>query len=76
MPLKSHKYDICPKYLTCIYGGNMPIYMPCTKLVSLMMYPESLYTDNDDATARLHIPSHNQPKSLATWLSKLTNGEK
>ena len=58
-PLKCHKYGICSNYLTCIYGGSIPIYMPHMKLHPLIISSESLYTDgvtnNDEATAQLHI---------------------
>ena len=59
MPLKYHRYSICPNYVTCIYDGSMPIYMPHLKLLLSVMQPHSLYTDDDDdddATVQLPIP--------------------
>ena len=47
MPLKCQKYGIYANYLMCIYGGCMPICMSHMKLLSLMMYPESLYTNGN-----------------------------
>ena len=32
IPLKSHKFVICPNYSTCIYRGSMPMYVPHIKL--------------------------------------------
>ena len=35
--LKYHKYATCPNYLMCIPRGSIPMYMPHTKLLPLMM---------------------------------------
>ena len=33
----------------CVFvGGSMEIYIPHMKLYPLMMYPESMYTENDN----------------------------
>ena len=65
MPSKCQKYAICPNYSMCIYGGSYPNIIPHSRLLALIMLPESLYSDDnnnsnnddDDITAQLHIPS-------------------
>ena len=52
MPLKCYKHASSPKYLTCIYGENVPIYMPHMSLLPSLMQPELLYTNSNDPTTQ------------------------
>ena len=52
--LKFQMYIKCANYSTCINGERMPIYKPYINLVSIMMRPEVVYTDDNNNTAKVH----------------------
>ena len=56
MPLKGHIHDTCPNYSVCTDWGSMPIDRPYMNLLSLMMWPEMLYTgDNGQINQKVCI---------------------
>ena len=48
VPLKYIIYGMCLNYSTYINKKSMPIHMPCTNLLPSPMWPEMLYTEDNE----------------------------
>ena len=52
MPQKCHIYAICANYSMCINVGSMPMYIPHMNSLTSIMWPGTLYADDDTQSAK------------------------